>query len=58
MFRLSDQEFLILISQIAISKGGRGGRRKAPFAFTEQEIAMLSPETIPPKRVIGIRVND
>jgi hypothetical protein len=42
MFQLTDQEYAILISQIAISKKGRGGRRKAPFAFTEQGIAMLS----------------
>lgn len=42
MFQLTDQEYATLISQIAISKTGRGGRRKAPFAFTEQGIAMLS----------------
>jgi hypothetical protein len=42
MFSLSDQEFGRLISQIAISKGGRGGRRRPPLAFTEQGVAMLS----------------
>ena len=42
MFPLSDQEFRVLISQIAISKEGRGGRRKPPLAFTEQGVAMLS----------------
>jgi hypothetical protein len=42
MFRLTDQEFRRLISQIAISKKGRGGRRKPPLAFTEQGVAMLS----------------
>ena len=42
MFRLSDEEFECLISQIAISKKGRGGRRKPPLAFTEQGVAMLS----------------
>jgi len=31
-----------LMSQIAISKGGRGGRRKRPWVFTEQGVAMLS----------------
>ncbi len=41
-FRLTDQEFNSLISQIAISKEGRGGRRKMLTAFTEQGIAMLS----------------
>ena len=29
-------------SQIATSKGGRGGRRYAPYVFTEQGVAMLS----------------
>ena len=42
MFPLSDQEFRVLISQIAISKLGRGGRRKPPLAFTEQGVVMLS----------------
>jgi hypothetical protein len=42
MFRLSDQEFRNLISQIAISSHGHGGRRKPPLAFTEQGVAMLS----------------
>src|SRR4030066_817613 len=31
-----------LKSQFAISKPGRGGRRKMPYAFTEQGVAMLS----------------
>lgn len=35
MFRLSPAEHAVLISQIAISKRGRGGRRKLPWAFTE-----------------------
>src|ERR1700719_4263496 len=30
------------MSQIVISKSGRGGRRKLPLAFTEQGVAMLS----------------
>jgi len=42
MFQLSNQEFSALISQFAISKEGRGGRRKSPLAFTEQGVAMLS----------------
>lgn len=42
MFRLTEQEFECLISQIAISKKGRGGRRKPPLVFTEQGVAMLS----------------
>lgn len=35
MFRLSAKEHAALISQIATSKPGRGGRRKLPWAFTE-----------------------
>ena len=31
-----------LRSQIATSKGGRGGRRYLPYVFTEQGVAMLS----------------
>jgi hypothetical protein len=41
-FQLTHQEFLSLMSQIAISKTGRGGRRKLPWVFTEQGVAMLS----------------
>ncbi len=41
-FRLIQEEFDALISQIAISKPGRGGRRKPPRVFTEQGVAMLS----------------
>ncbi len=42
MFQLNDREFSGLMSQFAISKPGRGGRRKLPLVFTEQGIAMLS----------------
>ena len=42
MFQLSDDEYKSLISQNAISKKGRGGRRTSPYVFTEQGIAMLS----------------
>ena len=41
MFQLSFQEFTALMSQIVSSKG-RGGRRTAPYAFTEHGVAMLS----------------
>jgi len=40
MFRLTDEEFEVLRSQFATSK--RGGRRYAPYAFTEHGILMLS----------------
>ncbi len=42
MFQLSKEEAAILRSQIAISNGGSGGRRYAPYVFTEQGVAMLS----------------
>jgi hypothetical protein len=42
MFELTREEFNSLMSQIVISKPGRGGRRKLPLAFTEQGVAMLS----------------
>lgn len=42
MFQLTKSESESLISQIAMSKGGRGGRRTPPNAFTEHGVAMLS----------------
>jgi hypothetical protein len=48
MFQLSAQEFANLRSQFVISSSGTGagsgygGRRYAPYAFTEQGVAMLS----------------
>ena len=43
MFQLSAQEFAALRSQFVTSNTqGRGGRRTAPYAFTEQGVAMLS----------------
>jgi len=42
MFRLTKKETQFLTSQIAMSKPGRGGRRTAPYAFTEHGVAMLS----------------
>ena len=40
MFQLSAAEFESLRSQSVISNTGRGGRRTAPYAFTEQGVAM------------------
>ena len=40
MFQLTKEEFEILIFQIGTSSWG--GRRKLPYAFTEQGVAMLS----------------
>jgi hypothetical protein len=42
MFQLTGEEFAGLRSQFVISNSGRGGRRTAPYAFTEQGVAMLS----------------
>jgi len=46
-----------LRSQSVISNSGRGGRRTAPYAFTEQGVAMLSSVLRSPRAVqlnIGI----
>ncbi len=42
MFQLTEDEQVSLRSQIVTSNEGRGGRRYAPYAFTENGIAMLS----------------
>lgn len=42
MFQLTISEMQNLISQNVISSEQHGGRRKLPFAFTEQGVAMLS----------------
>lgn len=43
MFQLTAEEWEVLRSQSVISNTkGRGGRRTAPYAFTEQGVAMLS----------------
>lgn len=41
-FQFTAEEFAALISQIAISKKGRGGRRKLPWVFTEHGAIMLA----------------
>jgi hypothetical protein len=42
LFRLTKIEFEALISQIAMSKEGRGGRRTLPNAFTEHGAVMAA----------------
>lgn len=42
MFQLTAEEADALRSQFVTSNKGRGGRRYAPYAFTEQGVAMLS----------------
>jgi hypothetical protein len=53
-YQLTQQEFTTLMSQFATSKIGRGGRRKLPWAFTEQGVAMLSSVL---KSPTAVRVN-
>lgn len=56
MFRLSAQETAALTFQIGISKPrGRGGRRNAPYVFTEQGVAMLS-SVLRSKRAIQMNI--
>ncbi len=56
MFRLSAQEAAALTFQIGISKPrGRGGRRYAPYVFTEQGVAMLS-SVLRSKRAIEVNI--
>jgi len=52
VFQLTPQEVSVLRSQFVISKpAGRGGRRAAPYAFTEQGVAMLSSVLRSPRAV-------
>ena len=54
MFRRSAREAKSLRSQIVTAKNGRGGRRNAPYAFTEHGVAMLSSVL---RTALAIRVN-
>lgn len=53
MFQLTKEEMKNLISQIVISK--RGGTRSAPYAFTEQGVAMLS-SVLNSERAINVNI--
>ncbi len=55
MFQLSAEEFTNLRSQTVTSSSGCGGRRYAPYAFTEQGVAMLSSVLNSP-RAIAINI--
>lgn len=55
MFQLDADEWQSLRSQFVTSNPGRGGRRYAPFAFTEQGVAMLSSVLSSP-RAIAINI--
>jgi hypothetical protein len=54
MFQLTEEEFSNLKSQIVISSWG-GLRRAAPYAFTEQGVAMLS-SVLRSKRAIRVNI--
>ena len=58
MFQLSHQEWDSLRSQTVISNvagSGRGGRRTAPYAFTEQGVAMLS-TVLSSERAVAVNI--
>jgi hypothetical protein len=55
MFELSSAEWTALRSQSVTSKPGRGGRRYAPYAFTEQGVAMLS-SVLSSDRAIAVNI--
>jgi hypothetical protein len=56
MFQLSVQEAAFLTFQTGIPKpSGRGGRRYAPYVFTEQSVAMLS-SVLRSKRAIQVNI--
>jgi len=51
MFQLSQEEFESLKSHFAISKMGRGGRRKLPYVFTEHGAIMAASVLNTPRAV-------
>jgi hypothetical protein len=56
MFQLTAEEWQALRSQTVISNAeGRGGRRTAPYAFTEQGVAMLS-SVLGSQRAIAVNI--
>jgi hypothetical protein len=55
MFQLTASEWAGLRSQIVTSKPRRGGRRYAPYAFTEQGVAMLS-SVLGSERAIAVNI--
>lgn len=55
MFQLNRDEAAALRSQTATSGAGRGGRRYAPYVFTEQGVAMLS-GVLRSKRAVAVNI--
>ena len=55
MFQLTNAEWIVLRSRIVIPTSSRGGRRFAPYVFTEQGVAMLS-SVLSSERAIAINI--
>jgi len=55
MFQLTAAEWTVLRSRIVIPTSSRGGRRFAPYVFTEQGVAMLS-SVLGSERAITINI--
>jgi hypothetical protein len=55
MFQLSAEEWANLRSQTVISSSSHGGRRSAPYTFTEQGVAMLS-SVLGSERAIAVNI--
>ncbi len=55
MFQLTEEEAAALRSQSASSTPGRGGRRYAPYVFTEQGVAMLS-SVLRSERAVAVNI--
>jgi hypothetical protein len=55
LLQLTAEEWTTLRSQSVISNADRGGRRYAPYAFTEQGVAMLS-SVLNSKRAISVNI--
>jgi ORF6N domain-containing protein len=55
MFQLNEEELENLRSQIVTSSSSHGGRRHAPYAFTEHGVAMLS-SVLTSKRAVALNI--
>ncbi len=55
LIQLTEREWTALRSQIVTSKPGRGGRRFAPYVFSEQGVAMLS-SVLGSERAIAVNI--
>jgi len=55
MFQLTSVEVTNLMFQSETSSSGHGGRRKLPFAFTEQGVAMLS-SVLRSERAVAVNI--